>query len=346
MQRAWLPASASAAATGAATTAQIKVLSYNVLSQSLMRRELFPYASETALKWKQRSELLLREIALYDADIVCLQECDKYSKFWAPQMLQHGYEGVYSKRTGKKEDGCAVFFKAGRLEAVGDTTTVKYNDEAAAGRLRMFETDNIGQIVQLRLVNSHSVTITVANTHLFWRPAYNYLRLRQVHQLLAAIARLSAAPLHSSRTIICGDFNATPDDAIYELLVRGSISQEAQRTFHQACLPIFGEALDDPTAVQLTPEEQIADADNRVADLQALLASAPFTSAYGAYLDVDASGRHTKPAHYPEWSRNPPFSNFTDSYKGNLDYIFVTVNSGPGHVDPHGRGAQCADRPP
>lgn len=50
------------------------VLSYNILSDAYATNELYSYCPSWALSWTYRRQNLLREIAGYRADIVCLQE--------------------------------------------------------------------------------------------------------------------------------------------------------------------------------------------------------------------------------------------------------------------------------
>lgn len=59
----------------AATKHTFTIMSYNVLAQHMINREIYPYTSATALKWATRKANLVKEIAQVNADIVCLQEC-------------------------------------------------------------------------------------------------------------------------------------------------------------------------------------------------------------------------------------------------------------------------------
>ena len=56
------------------------VLSYNILSDSYAANDLYSYCPSWALSWAYRRQNLLREIVGYRADIVCLQEVQKYIK--------------------------------------------------------------------------------------------------------------------------------------------------------------------------------------------------------------------------------------------------------------------------
>ena len=57
------------------------------------------------------------EILENDPDVLCLQEVHArhFDSHFLPNLRAHGYEGVYKKRTGDKEDGCATFYKTEKV---------------------------------------------------------------------------------------------------------------------------------------------------------------------------------------------------------------------------------------
>jgi hypothetical protein len=73
------------------------VLSYNVFADCMCQNVRYSLSK----KWEQRSKTLIREIASYNADILCLQDVDHFSDFWRPQLMLLGYASVYKKRTQK-----------------------------------------------------------------------------------------------------------------------------------------------------------------------------------------------------------------------------------------------------
>ena len=89
----------------------IKIMSYNVLAQTLIRREIYP-TNGKILKWSVRSQILLDELKHYNADILCLQEVDKvqYTSFWSSQFEKLGY-GSKFYRYNTKNHGCVIVFR-------------------------------------------------------------------------------------------------------------------------------------------------------------------------------------------------------------------------------------------
>jgi len=53
---------------------EVKVLTYNVLSDSLAKSAWFSHRSATELSWATRSAVIKKQITAVDADVVCLQE--------------------------------------------------------------------------------------------------------------------------------------------------------------------------------------------------------------------------------------------------------------------------------
>jgi len=54
-------------------TAVIRVVTYNVLANSLVEKLMYPFTSEQMLSWDYRKKNLIKELKELDADIVCLQ---------------------------------------------------------------------------------------------------------------------------------------------------------------------------------------------------------------------------------------------------------------------------------
>ena len=89
------------------------VMSYNVLSDDLMKRHKNLYNQPpNLLNWEFRWEKIIKEIKHYSPDILCFQEvqCDHYFTHFIPSLGALDFVGFYKKRTGDKDDGCAIFY--------------------------------------------------------------------------------------------------------------------------------------------------------------------------------------------------------------------------------------------
>ena len=84
-------------------------MSYNILAQCLVRGALYPYATHSSLRQKNRRKRLMEEILHWHPDIACLQEVE-------PDVFQQlkssgGYEGAFAKHPEKRHGCCILWNK-------------------------------------------------------------------------------------------------------------------------------------------------------------------------------------------------------------------------------------------
>jgi mRNA deadenylase 3'-5' endonuclease subunit Ccr4 len=77
------------------------VLTYNILADLYTTTQQFPTSEAFALQWQYRRQLILKELAMYNADIVCLQEVQSTSfhEDLKPEMDRRGFDAVFKKKT-------------------------------------------------------------------------------------------------------------------------------------------------------------------------------------------------------------------------------------------------------
>ncbi|KAG0346729.1 Protein angel 2 [Podila humilis] len=78
-----------------------------------VHKHLYTRCDPKSLTWSNRSATLLEEIKTLGLDIYCFQELDEkdYHNLFKPTLATLGYTGFYTRRTGPKTDGCALFYK-------------------------------------------------------------------------------------------------------------------------------------------------------------------------------------------------------------------------------------------
>lgn len=222
---------------------RFQFMTYNLLAQALVRRDMFPHASQKALRWKFRKQNLLQEFFDFGADLACLQEVDFWEETYFPALTKAGYETVYYKNASKKH-GCAIVWRKSRFEKV-DQQTFEYDEHGQP----TFTTGNIGLMVALKPATSSNENpdpnadmilpedeengveeddstaipggILVATTHLFWRPDGSYERLRQASIFQEKIREWNKQLNYT--VLIGGDFNTTPRDAAYRAMTRSQM---------------------------------------------------------------------------------------------------------------------------
>jgi CCR4-NOT transcription complex subunit 6 len=105
-----------------ASISTFTILTYNCLASNLAAAQYFPHTNPAHLDFSYRSKLFERELLLFNADIVCLQEMhkDDFRQWLRPFLTQLGYdEGTFAERGGSKAmDGVVTFLKRDKFKLV------------------------------------------------------------------------------------------------------------------------------------------------------------------------------------------------------------------------------------
>ncbi|KAL0736111.1 hypothetical protein Bca4012_012321 [Brassica carinata] len=204
------------------------VLSYNILADYLANdhwRNLYFHIPRNMLSWGWRKSKIVFELGLWSADILCLQEVDKFQDL-EEELKLRGYSGIWKMRTGNAVDGCAIFWRSNRFKLVHEES-IQFNQLG----LR----DNVAQICVFEtLLNSHSKEneasssescsrrVVICNIHVLYNPKRGDFKLGQVRTLLErahAVSKLwDDAPV-----VLCGDFNCTPKSHLYNFILEGKL---------------------------------------------------------------------------------------------------------------------------
>jgi CCR4-NOT transcription complex subunit 6 len=197
----------------------------------------------------------MREISDAAPDVVCLQEvqADHYEAHLYAAMSDQGYEGVYKQKTRQsmglvgKVDGCALFWRRSKFHLV-ESYSIEFNElaqrqatqvlglnprsEEGVAFLNRLSKDNIAQLVVLELAQPTLASRTnrepinqvcIANTHLYSNKDFPDVKLWQAWQLLQELETFVMSRGTNLPLMICGDFNSTPDTAVYDLLSRQTV---------------------------------------------------------------------------------------------------------------------------
>jgi CCR4-NOT transcription complex subunit 6 len=98
--------------------------------------------------------------------------------------------------------------------------------------LNRLSKDNIAQLVVLELANPQLATrtnrdpinqICIANTHLYSNKEFPDVKLWQAWQLLQELENFAMSRGTTLPLMICGDFNSSPDSAVYDLLMQQNV---------------------------------------------------------------------------------------------------------------------------
>ncbi|KAG8375264.1 hypothetical protein BUALT_Bualt10G0082400 [Buddleja alternifolia] len=220
---------------------RFRLVSYNVLAQAYVKSAYFPHSPALCLKWKARSEAVLTILKSLEADFLCLQEVDEYDTFYKKKMESLGYASIYIQRSGRKRDGCGIFYNQNSAELVieekidyndlvglvedGKTSSLDKDDNLLVGGNKeksnsglelkgsqgdrgdpndpcvRLKRDCVGIMAAFRLKNP-SYHLIIANTHLYWDPEWADVKVAQAKYLLSRLAEF--------RKLVSDKFDCSP----------------------------------------------------------------------------------------------------------------------------------------
>ncbi|KAF7094808.1 hypothetical protein CFC21_097090 [Triticum aestivum] len=183
------------------------IMSYNILADNNARNhpDLYLDVPWDALRWDSRRRLIIHEIRHWDSDLVCLQEVDRFREI-AAEMKNRGYECSFKGRTGDAKDGCATFWKSERLRLLEEDSI-----DFSEFNLR----NNVAQVLVFELNGTQKFVL--GNIHVLFNPKRGDVKMGQVRMLLER-ANALAGKWDGIPIVLAGDFNSTPESAIYKFL--------------------------------------------------------------------------------------------------------------------------------
>ncbi|KAF3793947.1 Carbon catabolite repressor protein [Nymphaea thermarum] len=185
------------------------MVSHNILGDdnAVKHRDLYPNIPSSFLEWNRRLHLICEELRLWQPDIVCLQEVDRFHDLMNT-LNNGGYVGSYKRRTGEAMDGCAMLWKENVFRML----------EEESIEFRGFDLrDNVAQLFVFEMKKVKTRRLVVGNIHVLFNPNRGDIKLGQIRMLLQKAHALSQK-WGGVPVVLAGDFNSTPQSAIYEFL--------------------------------------------------------------------------------------------------------------------------------
>lgn len=277
----------------------LRVVTYNILADmyadsDYSRDQLYPYCPAYALAVDYRKQLYTIELVGYNADIICLQECDRkvFIDHLLPIFEIEGFVGVM-KTKGQVPEGTAIFYRKNKFTLVA-SHDIELSDSLKNSPLnkelydkvcqseglkdRVLNRQTSLQIMILQSTEDAGKNLLVATTHLFWHPKAPHVRMIQTAVCFTFIEELLSKYDDEGlklTVIFAGDLNTEPQDGNTSFITENVISAD-----HHEWMKC-GES------------EYVSDINLRH--------SLKLESACG----------------YPQ------FTNYTGGYKGCLDYIYI-----------------------
>ena len=249
-------------------TTNLRIMTYNILAdQNAFSKTdgkkvpCFPYVPTEILARSRRMPLLLHEILAYQSDIICLQEVDQfvYDDLLRPVLEYCGYQGYFSvKQTSGTREGCAMFwslkrfqtaepnacktFRIGHLLAAYAGSQQDECSDSVGAISQLFETrpdlldiirDKLGHVIQIAHLTDRNENnrLVVGNTHLFFHPNGNHIRMLQCFAVCKQLAfeRQSSGSNDRDPIIFCGDLNTSLRNN-GALMIQRSVPQNYRHT--------------------------------------------------------------------------------------------------------------------
>lgn len=232
---------------------RILVMSFNLLCQHYVWKKVYECMDQKYLDWAHyRFPLINETIAQFKCDIMCFQEleCLVYTNSWAKHFPVPNYRLFYKRKPnpaywGNKPsefmDGVGIFVNEKRFDFL-DYREINFSHYVSENSDRFDMTDDLKSrlvprntvAVMLKLKDKQTgAVVYVSNTHLYWLPKFNDVKLLQTKILLNALDRFiketSTEP--DPHVIMCGDFNSTPDLMVYNLLDKGAVDISTSSEF-------------------------------------------------------------------------------------------------------------------
>eukprot|EP00833_Pecoramyces_ruminatium_P014424 jgi/Orpsp1_1/1188456/evm.model.d7180000064972.1 len=199
----------------------ITIMTYNILAQCLIHRDLYPYCTEKRpLKLSYRSNLLVKEFEKLQPDIATFQEVDGFDDFYVKFFIKLGYDYKYIKKQIEDkvyQHGVCILWKKEKFSEVkyngflfdesplvkpteitpvtgntGQVLALKFNDdnENVAKKFSHIENEELRNLKINQYILENEMGIIISNHHLYWKPQAKYEKLRQIYVLLNNIYSL------------------------------------------------------------------------------------------------------------------------------------------------------------
>lgn len=225
----------------------VRVVTYNILADvyaqtDLSKTVLYPYCAPYALQLDYRQNLIKKELAGYNADIICLQEVDKgvFTDSLTPALDAFGLDGVFRIKD-KQHEGLATFYRRSKFQLLSRHDIVLSealtSDPAHSVLLervsanstlmeRILKRSTTLQVSVLEDLNKPDRKVCVANTHLYWHPKGGNIRLVQMGVALRHLSHVISEFAPGAPLIFCGDFNSSPSSGVLQLVSEALVPQE------------------------------------------------------------------------------------------------------------------------
>ncbi|KAI2506359.1 hypothetical protein MHU86_8087 [Fragilaria crotonensis] len=257
----------------------LRIVSWNVLAHAYLsrrsHRNLPPSYEDVVFQPKRRNSLInkvLKKLLSLELDIICLQEVDL--PIFETTLTEHNFEGA---STPTVRGGGADLIQFDDLATLPSKLTTNISANAATpsatvadvikldsnfqGVQQSLLRRNVAIVVRLQHRSSKSTRIVVANSHLYWNPEFDYVKLCQAHYAVERTRYFA----NGDPIVFCGDLNSQPGGPVHEYLTRGKVNAKTTAPWYGNQRPD-----DDGVTSSIGDTEKAAQIDQVVEQLDSL----------------------------------------------------------------------------
>ena len=227
--RTWIPKQEDQHQSDKCVT-KIRIISYNILHDSLDNAHHFSHCRKHVLNWDFRGHVINEELRNYKADIIVLQEINRCNTNFLTENLGENYTGVFLPKCYSSH-GCAVIHNKTVLTLKGTKLIRlnKYKGNVAIPKnlqLKAEERNNIAVVATFTFVDAEELgPMIVATPHLFWNPLHTDVKLFQAITLMSELDKIVESTGKTYKVnkedvhvIIAGDFNSVPQSGVMKFM--------------------------------------------------------------------------------------------------------------------------------
>ncbi|KAI5965453.1 hypothetical protein KGF57_000719 [Candida theae] len=230
-------------------SSKLSIMTYNLLSRHYIWKNVYDKVDKLHLDWERhRFPLINKTIEQFSCDIMCFQEMEYYiyKTFWGEQFPSYKYKSFYIQKQcpsnlnffkNEKLDGVGIFVNTERFDVM-EQLKINYGEEVLKQRSKYkLTSDWLQRVIArntvaliLKLYDKRTDKIYyVSNTHLYWSPDYNDVKVLQIKILLNKLQQFRKE--HDSSIILLGDLNSNFDSDVVNLLSGRTIDTLSSPTF-------------------------------------------------------------------------------------------------------------------
>lgn len=214
----------------------ISIITYNILKPyQIYNKKYKNEQKEATILWFYRWEIIKRELSVYNADIICLQEVqwNIYQNDMLPFFSQYKYSGNFVAaepiKTQEQRDkllyyndsmksGVAIFYK--NYFCPIQISSYDFYKNAKKKQTKEFAKRLKNYFVNLCIILEDTTTnkrILVSTLHIVNKEELNDVKLLMIEHIINHVKKLATKKMP---IVLTGDYNSLPSSDVYKLVTK------------------------------------------------------------------------------------------------------------------------------